>query len=130
MKCGWGNSALAKGKDSRGEEGSDENYEGDTEIIFEEGRFLLISSPEDEATFEAPLAPDSAAGVGAGVNPNGYSSCDDQEGSSIVARPPTQMDLTYKQAIRTKEFLLVNLINSNQKGNYKINFNLICCRCG
>lgn len=74
------------------------------EIIFEEGRFLLISSPDDESTFEAPLADNNSSGL----NPNGgYSSCEDQDGNTIMRQPLQQMDLTYKQAIRTREFLLV-----------------------
>lgn len=72
------------------------------EIIFDEGRFLLIRSPtEDQATltFESPNAQsgDQVAG--------GYSSCDDQEPIPL----PSQMDLSYKQAIHTREFALVRL---------------------
>ena len=71
------------------------------EIIFDEGRFLLIRSPSDEAalTFESPI------GHTNDLNGGGYSSCDDQD---IPPRPPSQMDLTYQQAFRTKEFAMVS----------------------
>ena len=70
------------------------------EIIFDEGRFLLIRSPTDDSgiTFETPRL----------ANPHsteGYSSCDDQE---MILHEPQQMDLTYKQAFQTKEFALVS----------------------
>lgn len=75
------------------------------EIIFDEGRFLLIRSPTDEAglTFEsARMANTNDASAG------GYSSCEDQD---VIPPEPQQMDLTYKQAFRSKEFALVSLLN-------------------
>lgn len=70
------------------------------EIIFDEGRFLLIRSPSQEGalTFESPIGnPNDLAG--------GYSSCDDQD---VASRPPSPVDLRWREAIRTKEFLLVS----------------------
>lgn len=77
------------------------------EIIFEEGRFLLISSPDEETTFETPLTYNNGYGLNPNSNGSGYSSCEDHNGNIIIGHPSQQTDLTYKQAIRTKEFLLV-----------------------
>ena len=73
------------------------------EIIFDEGRFLLVRSPTDQEaiTFESPIgsSPNDQAG--------GYSSCDDQDANLQL---PPQIDLTYRQAVKTREFFLVSYI--------------------
>lgn len=91
------------------------------EIIFDEGRFLLIRSPGDDVstlTFESPIGNNETAGTG------DYSSCDDQE---LLPRQMPQTDLTYQQAVWTKEFVLVTeLINLTE---YKY-LTLDSFRCG
>ncbi|KAF7489345.1 putative MFS-type transporter YhjX [Sarcoptes scabiei] len=69
------------------------------EIIFEEGRFLLINSLEEETTFKDSFNDQSN---------NGYSSCEDQD--NIIPRGPSKIDISYKQAIKTKEFFLLWLM--------------------
>lgn len=73
------------------------------EIIFDEGRFLLVRSPTDQEaiTFESPIgsSPNDQAG--------GYSSCDDQDANLQL---PPQIDLTYRQAVKTREFFLLWLM--------------------
>ena len=68
------------------------------EVVVDEGRFLLVRSPTDDAaiTYESPNNKD-------GPSPTDYSSCEDQD-----LPPPenSKVDLTYQQAFRTKEFVL------------------------
>lgn len=71
------------------------------EIIFDEGRFLLIRSPSGDNT---SLTFESSIGNNNDTAAVGYSSCDEQE---LLPRRMPQSDLTYKQAVRTKEFALV-----------------------
>ncbi|KAI2796203.1 hypothetical protein RDWZM_007405 [Blomia tropicalis] len=72
------------------------------EVVVDEGRFLLVRSPTDDAaiTYESPNNKD-------GPSPTDYSSCEDQD-----LPPPenSKVDLTYQQAFRTKEFVLLWLM--------------------
>src|SRR6218665_2279005 len=69
------------------------------EIIFDEGRFLLIRSPSEDS---GTLVFESAPRNDNDNNAAGYSSCDD--GDPLA---PRNIDLTYKQAIKTREFTLL-----------------------